>query len=238
MLTTLVSAELLAQTDPEFEPARTALALTRLQDRDGWWRASGPDTAWTTRAIAELLTSLEAPFATRWRWPQLAVEHRDRRTGLAWGTWLADLGRLMSEVGGLSRAPIEIAFIDLAGFGAWNTRFGQALGDRVLRSFARVLDGIPGTVSTREGGDEFVVLGAPTASGLQPLIERACRTWQTRFRAEYGTELAPVRPRILVSETRGAGPPCGARCPGLRDRDAQGPLARSTRRPGSSNGSP
>lgn len=205
VLTTLVSAELLSQTDPEFDPARTALALTRLQDPDGWWRAAGPDTAWTTRAVAELLTSVETPFAARWRWPQLAIEHRDRRTGLAWGTWLADLGRLMSEVGGLSRAPIEIAFIDLAGFGAWNTRFGQALGDRVLRSFAQVLAAIPGTVSTREGGDEFVVLGAPTASGLQTLIERACLTWQARFRAEYGNELAPVRPRILVTETRGAG---------------------------------
>jgi GGDEF domain-containing protein len=205
LLTTLVSAELLGQTDPEFEPARTALALTRFQGRDGWWRAAGPDTAWTTRATAELLISLETPFAARWRWPQLAIEHRDRRTGLAWGTWLADLGRLMSEVGGLSRAPIEVAFIDLAGFGAWNTRFGQALGDRVLRSFARVLEAIPGTVATREGGDEFVVLGPPTARGLQPLIERACQTWQTRFRAEYGTELAPVRPRILVTETRGSG---------------------------------
>jgi GGDEF domain-containing protein len=111
----------------------------------------------------------------------------------------------MSEVAGLSRAPIELAFIDLAGFGEWNTRFGQALGDRVLRSFAQVLAEIPGTVSTREGGDEFVVLGAPTAGGLQVLIERACRTWQARFRAEYGTELAPVRPRILVTEARGGG---------------------------------
>jgi GGDEF domain-containing protein len=205
VLTTLVAAELLAQTDPEFDPTRTALALARLQSADGWWRAAGPDTVWTTRTVAGLLASLEQPFAGRWRWPQLAIEHRDRRTGLAWGTWLADLGRLMSEVAGLSRAPIELAFIDLAGFGEWNTRFGQALGDRVLRSFAQVLAEIPGTVSTREGGDEFVVLGAPTAGGLQVLIERACRTWQARFRAEYGTELAPVRPRILVTEARGGG---------------------------------
>ncbi len=205
VLTTLVAAELLGQTDPEFDPSRTALALAGLQDRDGWWRAAGPDTIWTTRAVAELLAGFEVPFAERWRWPQLAIEHRDRRSGLAWGTWLADLGRLMSEVPGLSRAGIEIAFIDLAGFGAWNTRFGQALGDRVLRSFARVLAGIPGTVSTRDGGDEFVVLGAPTAIGLQAQVERACATWQARFRAEYGTELAPVRPRILVTETRAGG---------------------------------
>jgi GGDEF domain-containing protein len=205
VLTTLVAAELLGQTDPEFDPTRTALALVRLQGQDGWWRAAGPDTVWTTRAVAELLTRFELPFAQRWRWPQLAIEHRDRRSGLAWGTWLADLGRLMSEVAGLSRARIEIAFIDLAGFGAWNTRFGQALGDRVLRSFAQVLAEIPGTVSTREGGDEFVVLGAPTATGLEARIKRACATWQTRFRAEYGSELAPVRPRILVTETRGGG---------------------------------
>ena len=180
-------------------------ALVRLQGQDGWWRAAGPDTVWTTRAVAELLTRFELPFAQRWRWPQLAIEHRDRRSGLAWGTWLADLGRLMSEVAGLSHSRIEIAFIDLAGFGAWNTRFGQALGDRVLRSFAQVLAEIPGTVSTREGGDEFVVLGAPTATGLEARIKRACATWQTRFRAEYGSELAPVRPRILVTETRGGG---------------------------------
>ncbi|MGH2512801.1 MAG: diguanylate cyclase domain-containing protein [Candidatus Limnocylindrales bacterium] len=205
ILTTLVAAELLSQTDPEFDPRRAALALAQLQDPDGWWRAAGPDTVWMTRAVAELLTSLELPFAQRWRWPQLAIEHRDRRTGLAWGTWLADLGRLMSEVAGLSRAPIEIAFIDLAGFGNWNTRFGQALGDRVLRSFAQVLGGIPGSVATRDGGDEFVVLGAPTGRGLQARIELACRTWQTRFPIEYGTDLSPVRPRILVTETRGGG---------------------------------
>ena len=205
VLTTLVAAELLAQTDPEFDPQRTAFALVQLQDTDGWWRAAGPDAVWTTRAVAELLGRLELPFAERWRWPQLAIEHRDRRTGLAWGTWLGDLGRLMSEVDGLSRTTIEIAFIDLAGFGAWNTRFGQALGDRVLRSFATVLAEIPGTVSTREGGDEFVVLGAPTATGLHDRVKRACATWQVRFRTEYGSELAPVRPRILVTTTRGRG---------------------------------
>jgi len=203
VLTTLVAAELLSQTDPEFDPRRTALALVGLQDQDGWWRAAGPDTVWTTRAVAELLARLEAPFADRWQWPQLAIEHRDRRSGLAWGTWLADLGRLMSEVAGLSRARIEIAFIDLAGFGAWNTRFGQALGDRVLRSFAQVLAEIPGTVATREGGDEFVVLGAPTATGLEARIKHACAAWQVRFREEYGSELAPVRPRILVTSTSG-----------------------------------
>ena len=205
VLTTLVGTELLAQTDPEFDPHRTASALLQLQGWDGWWRAAGPDVVWTTRAIAELLVRLELPFAQRWRWPQLAIEHRDRRTGLAWGTWLGDLARLMSEVDGLSRAGIEIAFIDLAGFGNWNTRFGQALGDRVLRSFAQVLAEIPGTVATREGGDEFVVLGAPTATGLRERIKKACAIWQVRFRAEYGVELAPVRPRILVTATHGGG---------------------------------
>ncbi len=205
VLTTLVCTELLGQTDPEFDPRRTAVVLVHLQDQDGWWRAAGPDAVWTTRAVAELLLRLEQPFAQRWRWPQLAIEHRDRRTGLAWGTWLGDLGRLMSEVNGLSRVGIEIAFIDLAGFGAWNTRFGQALGDRVLRSFAQVLAEIPGAVATREGGDEFVVLGAPTATGLRERIKTACAIWQVRFREDYGADLAPVRPRILISATHGGG---------------------------------
>ena len=205
VLTTLVSAELLSQTDPEFDPRRTADALCAMQGRDGWWRAAGPDAIWTTRAVAELLVRLDTPFADRWHWPQLAIEHRDRRSGLAWGTWLGDLGRLMSEVPGLSRAPIEIAFIDLAGFGAWNTRFGQALGDRVLRSFAQTLAQVPGCVATREGGDEFVVLGSPTATGLEGRIRQACAAWQVRFRTEYGTDLAPVRPRILVTSTTGRG---------------------------------
>ncbi len=205
VLTTLVAAELLSQTDPEFDPQRTANILCALQGADGWWRAAGPDAVWTTRAVAELLVRLDAPFADRWHWPQLAIEHRDRRSGLAWGTWLGDLGRLMSEVPGLSRAPIEIAFIDLAGFGAWNTRFGQALGDRVLRSFAQTLAQVPGCVATREGGDEFVVLGSPTATGLEGRIRQACAAWQVRFRTEYGTDLAPVRPRILVTSTTGRG---------------------------------
>jgi GGDEF domain-containing protein len=214
VLTTLVAAELLCQTDPEFDPRRTMAALAGLQDSDGWWRAVGPDAVWTTRTVAELLVKLELPFADRWQWPQLAIEHRDRRSGLAWGTWLADLGRLMSEVPGLSRAPIEIAFIDLAGFGAWNTRFGQPLGDRVLRSFAQTLAEVRGTVATRDGGDEFVVLGAPTATGLEAKLKDACAAWQVRFRAEYGAELVPVRPRILVTSTR-----CGAL---IAARDALG----------------
>jgi hypothetical protein len=54
----------------------------------------------------------------------------------------------------------------------------------------------------RDGGDEFLVVGAPTRTGLAEALDAFRRAWPARFRARFG-EGAPVASRILV--TAGSG---------------------------------
>ena len=88
---------------------------------------------------------MEEPFTSRFRWPQIAALQRDRRTQLPFLGYVTDLERLYSEIGSLGDATVEMAFLDLAGFGAWNNRFGMAAGDEVLRFLADELKQIPDT---------------------------------------------------------------------------------------------
>ncbi len=127
---------------------------------------SGPETPWLTLAIWRFLNYAEQPFPARFAWPEVATTNRDRRTGLPWYAYFADLARLYQEVPGLGAASTEVAFLDLAGFGAFNNRHGMAMGDAVLREFAQALAEIPGTMAIRDGGDEFLSVGPP--GGYRP----------------------------------------------------------------------
>lgn len=200
-----VCADLLLRLDPTFDPARTVEYVLECQAPDGWWRAMGPETLWLTAELAHLLDATATPFATRFRWPQLAREQRDRRTDLPFYAYLADLAALFAEVPGLADAPVELAFLDLARFGEFNNAAGMAMGDEVLRRFAAELRTLPDAVAVRDGGDEFLVLGTPTASGLVERLE-AFRTsqWPAAFRRSFGSTVQDVAPRILVTTTRGA----------------------------------
>jgi hypothetical protein len=44
--------------------------------------AYGPEAAWLTITVDELVARSAKPFPKRFAWPQLSVEHLDRRTGL------------------------------------------------------------------------------------------------------------------------------------------------------------
>ena len=133
LLTTLVAAELLANLDPTYDPRPTAEWFASMQRLDGWWRACGPEAAWLTVEIVAWLLGAGRPFAQRFARPHVAVMNRDRRTGIPFYGYFADLERLFQGVPGLSDAPIDVAFIDLAGFGTFNTAHGMEQGDRVLR---------------------------------------------------------------------------------------------------------
>jgi hypothetical protein len=79
------------------------------------------------------------------------------------------------------------------------------MGDEVLRAFAADLQKIPGAVAVRDGGDEFIVMGAPTETGLEEkLDEFRMRSWPQAFRGRFGSEVADVAPRILVTTTHAA----------------------------------
>jgi GGDEF domain-containing protein len=202
LLTTLVAAELLAGLDPAYDPLTTASWFATAQRTDGWWRACGPEATWLTVEIVGWLLRADRPFAERFNWPHLAVTNRDRRTGLPFYGYFSDLERLFDAVPGLRSAPIDVAFIDLAGFGEFNNGFGMEQGDRVLRTFAQALARIEGSMAIRDGGDEFIVLGPPTGAGLCDRLAAFRQDWALEFADTYGHGV--VAPRVLTVTTTGA----------------------------------
>jgi GGDEF domain-containing protein len=204
VLTTLVAAELLARVDPTFDPSPTIDFYRRTQDaNDGMWRALGPDAPWLTHQIASWAAAAQRPFAERFRWPHRAEAMRDHKTGLPFFAYFAELAELFAQMPGLARAEVEIAFIDLIGFRAFNNQFGQTAGDGVLRELATELATLSETCTVRDGGDEYLVVGAPTRTGLRETMDRFRReAWPRRFRAVFGDGVPPVAPRILVARTQ------------------------------------
>lgn len=203
VLTTLVGADLLARIDPMFDPEPAVEAFRRMQSPDGLWRALGPDAPWTTREVIAFVERARRPFAERFRWPHRADAMRDHKTGLPFFAYFADLADVFGALPGLATAKTEMAFIDLIGFRAFNNAFGQNAGDDVLAEFAIELERIPHATTIRDGGDEFVVIGAPTRSDLFGAMETMRRSWPARFRARFGADVPPVAPRILVAQTQG-----------------------------------
>jgi GGDEF domain-containing protein len=202
LVTTLVACDLLTSLDPAFDPMPAAAFLADRQRPDGWWTALGPETTWLTVEIVNWLGLAGRPFDERFRWPHLPLANRDRRTGLAWYAYYAELERLFEALPGLASARVEIAFLDLAGFGEFNNRHGMAVGDAVLRLLAQELDRIEGTVAIRDGGDEFIVLRAPTGTGLGDRLNEFRQRWTVSLAREFGPD-ASVGPRVLVGSTRG-----------------------------------
>jgi GGDEF domain-containing protein len=200
----MVSADLLLGLDPTFDPTPTIAWFARAQDDDGWWRALGPEAPWLTAAIVDWLVRASGPVVARFRWPGSLKLDLDRRTQLPTYAWFADLGRSVADLPGLASAQWEIAFIDLAGFGAFNTDHGQAKGDDVIGAFGAALARIPGSRAVRDGGDEFIVVGTPGDEGLYDRFDAFRAAWLAEFRRTFGSELKPVRPRITMTRTIGS----------------------------------
>jgi GGDEF domain-containing protein len=201
VLTTLAAAELLSSLDPSFDPAPTAAFYARKQEPGGWWRALGPEVPWLTAGIAEWLAALGRPFAARFRWPCAAETARDRKTGLPTYAYFDDLARLLGATPGLGAVPIDLAFVDLAAFGDFNNREGQARGDEALRVFATALAAIPGAIAVRDGGDEFLLVGAPTATSLQAGIDAFAAGWPAHF-ARVFPDVPPIAVRVVQTSSR------------------------------------
>ena len=203
VMTTLMAADLLLSLDPTFDPQPTIAWFARTQEDDGWWRALGPEVPWLTAAVVDWLTRATGPAVDRFRWPGALKIDLDRRTRLPTFAWFADLVRSIAEMPGLAGAEWDVAFIDLAGFGLFNTTHGQARGDDVIGAFGRALARIPGSRAIRDGGDEFIVIGTPGDSGLYDRLEVFRAAWLREFQATFGPGIRPVRPRISVSRTTG-----------------------------------
>jgi GGDEF domain-containing protein len=204
LLTTLVALDLLSHFDPEFDSAPTVDFMNRRQEADGYWRAFGPEAPWLTAMLVEQLRDLDLPFAKRFRFPRAQPENLDRKTRLPSFAYFTELSRLFAEMPGLAHADVELGFIDLIGFRAFNNRYGQAQGDEVLRLFADELSSAESVCSVRDGGDEFLLLGAPGGESLERVIGELQRDWPAVFHATFGAEASPVLARAVVGRCRGA----------------------------------
>ena len=202
VIATLACAELLSRIDPAFDPLPTARWLASRQRSDGLWMALGPEAPWLTRVVGQWLEKAVVPFAERFAFPTLPASDRDRKTGLAFFSYFDDLTRLLGATPGLAASRLELAFLDLAGFRAFNNAHGQDMGDAVLAEVARALSEIRSAAVVRDGGDEFLVIGAPTRTRLAEDLDAFRRAWPARFRVRFG-DATPVSARILV--TSGAG---------------------------------
>lgn len=153
--------------------------------------------------MLRLFDAAARPFAERFRFPSVPLANLDRKTSLPFYAFYDDIAHLFAELSGLAGATVPVAFLDLAGFGAFNNAFGQDLGDGVLAAIARELDAVPFARAVRDGGDEFIVVGAPSRSNLARDLDAMRAAWPARFRAAFGADVPPVAPRILVTETPG-----------------------------------
>jgi GGDEF domain-containing protein len=228
VLTTLVALELLLHVDPTFDPAPTIAFLASHQEENGTWRCYGPEVPWLTAVIADALESASGAFGSRFRWPHAPAANRDHKTRLPFYAWFDLLARLFTALPGLAAAETEVAFLDLAGFRAFNNAHGQDAGDAVLAAFAAELARLDASSAIRDGGDEFLVLGAPARGGLARDLESFRRAWPGVFRARFGADVPTVAARILVTKTRGAGlrqarETLGRTIGTLKTRDQPGP---------------
>jgi GGDEF domain-containing protein len=203
VLTTFAAADLLSHLDPSYDPASTARFFAARQEPSGLWRALGPEAPWLTAEIATWIDASTLPFATRFRWPVVAEANLDHKTKIPFFSYFDHVARLFAEIPGLARSNVEIAFIDLAGFRAFNNKYGQDMGDDVLFEFARELAKLPAAQAIRDGGDEFLVLGAPERHSLVTTLHTFREHWPAHFAKRFGADAPPVAPRILVATTRG-----------------------------------
>jgi GGDEF domain-containing protein len=200
ILTTLASADILGRLDPSFDPGPTSEWFVKRQEPSGWWRALGPEVPWLTAAVVDWLEAARRPFQDRFSWPSTPVWARDRLTGLTTVATLDEFAHVLAGLDSLAAEPLDLAFLDLAGFREWNTAYGQSNGDALLGVLGRTLLDIPRVLPVRIGGDEFLILAKPGASDLADLLDDWRSTWPSRL-AEAEMP-ASVAPRILVGHDR------------------------------------
>jgi diguanylate cyclase (GGDEF)-like protein len=203
LLTTFTCAELLSRLDPDFDRAPSARWMAEHADEDGLFRVLGPEGPWLTSHVVGFLEDSERPFHVRFRFPHVPQMNLDRKTGLPFFAHFDDVASLFSALGGLACADVELAFLDLAGFRAFNNAHGQDAGDAVLAEIAAALrETLRDAAVVRDGGDEYLVIGAPTRTGLAADLEAFGKAWPARFQKRFPTAEV-VSARILVGHAPG-----------------------------------
>jgi hypothetical protein len=203
LMTTLVAADLMLHVDPGFDPGPSRAFFDAKRNARGTWTAFGPEEPWITFEILRWQQRSRAPFDGRFRWPRIAPPTKDHKTALPNYSWFEQTADLFSAIAPLGGERMTAAFIDLAGFGKFNNRFGQDTGDEVLRKFAAHLTAsLPGGRPVRDGGDEFLVIGTPGGTRLDADLEAMRASWPGAFHAAFGADVPPVAPRVVVVPCR------------------------------------
>ena len=215
LLTTLAAADLLAGLEPSFEPSSVIELMCALPPARRGWAIIGPEAPFVAAGVGTYLDRAQQPFAERFHWPQVAPWAIDPHVGIARFDAYLDLARLVATLPGLGAEPVEVAFIDIAGLGEWNNAYGMDAGDELLRWVASRLRTIPLARPYRDGGDEFLVVGAPGRPGLAADVAALFEGWPAAWASAFGD--APVVPPRGVA----------GRCTGRELVDARGRLSRA-----------
>ncbi len=201
LLTTIAVAELLSFLDPEFDPAGVLPSLAAAVDRRGGPMLIGPEWPWVATEILAFAAWGRRPFRERFRWPHVPGWMIDDRVAVPrYEAYLVN-ARLFETIPGLSGTPVEIAFVDLANFGHWNTANGMVAGDNLLARLTAQLRTVPESRTIRDGGDEFLVVGAPEATGLEERLRGLFAAWPAWSR-EAWPDLPVVPLRAAITTTR------------------------------------
>jgi hypothetical protein len=202
ILTTIAVAELLGFLDPDFDPASVLPSLEAAVGRRGGRPILiGPEWPWVAAEILAFAAWSRRPFRERFRWPHVAGWMIDNRVRVPrYDAYLVN-ARLFETIPGLAGIPVEIAFVDLANFGHWNTAHGMAAGDDLLARLTARLRNVPESRTIRDGGDEFLVVGAPMATGLEDRLRELFASWPGWSREER-PDLPVVPLRAAVTTTR------------------------------------
>jgi len=192
LLTTLAAADLVAGLEPSFDPGSILGLLETLPPARRGWAVVGPEAPFVAAEVGAYVDRVGRPFPERFRWPQVAPWAIDPHVGIARFDAYLDLGRLFASLPGLGAEPVEVAFVDIAGLGAWNNAHGMDAGDELLRWVAGRLRTVPLSRPYRDGGDEFLLVGAPGRGGLAADVASLFEDWPIAWARTFGD--APVAP--------------------------------------------
>ena len=195
LLTTLAVAELLGLLDATFDPTAVLEVMeAQVKDRGGRPAMVGPEWPWLAAELLAFGSWSGKPFQERFRWPHVPQSMTDPSVNVPRKEAFFVDARLFEELPGLAGLPIECGFIDLAGFGTWNTNHGQDTGDKLLALLTAELRRLPDSRTIRDGGDEFLVLGAPMANGLPERLQELFARWPEVSRVRFpGLPVVPLR---------------------------------------------
>jgi GGDEF domain-containing protein len=195
LLTTLAVTRLLGAIDPSFDPLSAVGPLRAMAEAAGPRPTLiGPEWPWMAAELALLTPWAARPFTERFRWPNVPPSAMDPRVGVPRFEGYLALADLFRAVPALGRGQVDVAFIDLANFGKWNGTHGQAAGDDLLALLTSQLRELARSRTYRDGGDEFLVVGAPGTDQLEESLAGLCARWPEVQRAALpGLPVVPLR---------------------------------------------